>query len=127
MKAERTAPLTPGEQFLVDTVEHEIDSALQTARLLWLEIDRTAENEQLRRTAQDHLAALDAREQILQLDALLARYREREGHAARSLQDLVTAGLLQAVPRDPSGAPYVIGEDGRIGAPDSKVDLRLLE
>ena len=101
---------------------------LQTARLLWLEIDRTAENEQLRRTAQDHLAALDAREQILQLDALLARYREREGHAARSLQDLVTAGLLPAVPRDPSGAPYVIGEDGRIGlAPDSKVDLRLLE
>jgi PAS domain S-box-containing protein len=32
--AERATPLTPGEAFLVDTVEHEIGSALQTARLL---------------------------------------------------------------------------------------------
>ncbi|MDX6452382.1 MAG: hypothetical protein QOH16_2431 [Gaiellaceae bacterium] len=34
VSAERAAPLTSGEQFLVDTVEHEIASALQTARLL---------------------------------------------------------------------------------------------
>ena len=34
VKAERVAALNPGEQFLVDTVEHEIGSALQTARLL---------------------------------------------------------------------------------------------
>jgi len=27
VKAERAAPLTPGEAFLVDTVEHEIGSA----------------------------------------------------------------------------------------------------
>jgi PAS domain S-box-containing protein len=32
--AVRAAPLTPGEQFLVDTVEHEIGSALRTARLV---------------------------------------------------------------------------------------------
>ncbi len=34
VSALRAAPLTPGEQFLVDTVEHEIGSALHTAKLV---------------------------------------------------------------------------------------------
>ena len=34
VQVERASPLTPSEQFLVDTVAHEIASALQTARLL---------------------------------------------------------------------------------------------
>jgi PAS domain S-box-containing protein len=34
IRTERAAALTPSDQFLVDTVEHEIASAMQTARLL---------------------------------------------------------------------------------------------
>jgi PAS domain S-box-containing protein len=69
IRAERAAPLTAGEQFLVDTVEHEIGSAVQTARLL-------AENE--RRLAQQ-AALLHAAQVVtseLEIDAVLRRLVE---------------------------------------------------
>jgi tetratricopeptide (TPR) repeat protein len=101
---------------------------IESSRLLWREIGRQAGNEQIRKSAQEHLAALDAREQIDKLNALLNRFREREGRAARSLQDLLAAGYLTAAPRDPSGAPYVIGPGGQAAlGPHSKVDLQLLQ
>jgi len=101
---------------------------LETSRLLWAEIYRHAENDQLRQAALDHLAALEAAEQIKTLDNLLARFLVSQGHPAGSFQDVVKSGLLRAAPRDPSGAPYVIGAGGRAGlASSSKVDLRVLQ
>lgn len=100
----------------------------QTSRLLWSEIYRHAENDQIRRSAQDHLAALEAQEQIDKLNDLLARYRDREGHEARAFLELVAAGYLSDVPKDPSGSSYLVNPGGQTGlAPDSKIDLRLLE
>jgi hypothetical protein len=100
----------------------------ETSRLLWREIGRQAGNEQIRRSAEEHLAALDAREQIDKLNALLERFRESEGRAARSFQDLLAVGYLAALPRDPSGAPYILGPDGQAAlGPGTQVDLRLLQ
>jgi PAS domain S-box-containing protein len=67
--AVREAPLTPGEQFLVDTVEHEIGSALQTARLL-------SENE---RRLQQQAALLHAAQVVtseLEIETVLQRLVE---------------------------------------------------
>src|SRR6266542_5836560 len=86
---------------------------LQTSELLLAEIYRTADNDQLRRSAEEHLAALSAEEQIRELTALLDRSHEKHGRAAHSFADLVAAGLLRAEPRDPYGEPYTIGRDGR--------------
>jgi|SRR5438094_9608745 len=100
---------------------------LQTSELLWAEIDKNADNDQLRKSAEDHLAALTAEKQIRDLNALLDRYQKKQGRDARSFGELVSAGLLPAVPRDPSGAPYVLGGDGRAALlPSSPVDLRLI-
>ncbi|MDX6425687.1 MAG: hypothetical protein QOD52_1092, partial [Gaiellaceae bacterium] len=69
VNAERAAPLTPGEQFLVDTVEHEIGSALQTARLL-------SENE---RRLQQQAALLHAAQVVtseLEIETVLQRLVE---------------------------------------------------
>jgi hypothetical protein len=100
----------------------------RTSKLLWAEIYRNADNEQIRRSAQEHLAALDAREQIEQIDGLLAQYRAREGHEALSLSDLVAAGFIPVAPRDSSGVPYVIGPGGRAAlGPQSAIDLKSLE
>jgi PAS domain S-box-containing protein len=66
---ERAAPLTPGEQFLVDTVEHEIASALQIARLL-------SENE---RRLQQQAALLHAAQVVtseLEIETVLQRLVE---------------------------------------------------
>src|SRR5947208_207814 len=84
---------------------------LETSRLLWAEIYRHAENDQLRQAALDHLAALEAAEQIKTLDNLLARFLVSQGHPAGSFQDVVKSGLLRSAPREPSGAPYILEED----------------
>lgn len=102
--------------------------AISTARLLWTEIYREAENDQIRRSAEEHLAALRALEDLGQLDARLAEFQRREGTAAESWQDLISAGLLRGIPRDPSGVPYRIGRDARAElGPGSRIDLKLLQ
>lgn len=100
----------------------------QSSRLLWSEIYRHADNDQIRESALEHLAALEAQDQMERLNELLARYQAREGQMPRSLRELVMAGYLPAVPKDPSGVPYLVGPEGRAAlAPESQIDLRLLQ
>jgi hypothetical protein len=100
----------------------------RTSRLLWSEIYRQAENDSVRRSAQNHLLALQTQEEMEQLERLLLQYREREGRQAGSFQELVSAGFLEAMPSDPSGAPYRVMPGGRAGlSPDTKIDLRLVQ
>ncbi len=99
-----------------------------TSRLLWQEIYRQAGNDDIRRSALDHLAALDAQQAIDGLNKLLARYRAPQGREARSFRELVQAGLLPGIPVDPSGVPYALGPDGRATlAPESRIKLWLLQ
>ena len=99
----------------------------ETAQVLWSEIYRHADNDQIRRSAQDHLAALAAREDLGRLNSLLVRYRERFGQPARAFSEIVAAGLLPRVPVDPSGVPYVINSAGHAAlSPASGVDMKLV-
>jgi hypothetical protein len=99
----------------------------ETARVLWSEIYRHADNDQIRRSAQDHLAALAAQEDLGRLNSLLVRYREHSGQPARALGEIVAAGLLPRVPVDPSGVPYVVNSGGKADlSPASGVDLKLV-
>jgi len=100
----------------------------ETSRALWLEIYRYADGDSIRASAEDHLKAIDAQMQLDQLNELLEQFEARQGYAAGSLQELVAAGFLRRVPKDPAGLPYEVGADGRARlAPQSKVDLRLLQ
>jgi len=99
----------------------------ETSRLLWSEIYHQADNEQIRRSAQDHLAALAAQEDLGRLNSLLLRYRELFGQPARALGEIVAAGLLSRVPVDPSGVPYIVNSQGQAAlSPASGVDLKLV-
>jgi hypothetical protein len=101
---------------------------LATSQALWSEIYRQAQNESIRASAREHLEALRAQEEINHLDILLAEYRKSQGRAAVSLTDLVRAGMLPAVPVDPSGVPYAVGRDGRAAvSPQSGVNLALAQ
>lgn len=99
---------------------------LATSRLLWSEVYSQAGNESIRRSAQEHLAAIRAAEDIAQINRLLAEFGQREGRPARSIGELVRAGLLPGRPIDPSGVPYEVGGGGK-GAlgPGSRIDLNL--
>ncbi|MBI1940693.1 MAG: hypothetical protein HYS33_04195 [Acidobacteria bacterium] len=102
--------------------------AIGTSRLLWSEIYRQAENEQIRERARDQLAALQAQEDLEKLNRLLAQFRKQEGREAATLQELVRAGLLRGIPMDPTGAPYHIGPGGRAKlSPKSQIDRRLFQ
>ena len=101
---------------------------LATSRFLWSEIARQAGNEQIRKNAEDHLMAIDATEEITKLGELVALYNSRQGRPARSFQALVVAGYLRALPRDPSGIPYILGPGDRVRLnPRSSVDSSLLQ
>ncbi len=101
---------------------------VQTSRVLWSEISRSAENEAMRHSAQMHLAALDAQEALRKLNDLIALYQRKEGRAPRSFHDLVAAGYLRGVPLDASGEAFVIGPDGRAElGPKTRIDLGMGE
>ena len=99
---------------------------LATSRLLWSEVYQQAGNESLRRSAAEHLEAIDAAQALAQLNKLLGEFQRRQGRLAASFAELVHAGLLARLPADPAGVPFVIGKQGRaaLGA-GSPIDLQL--
>ena len=117
----------PWMKALAATVSSE-GGDIRTSHLLWSEIYRQADNDQIRKSAEEHLLALQAQEEIEHLNRLLDQYRERQGQEPRSFQDLIAAGMLSTVPRDPSGIPYLLSRDGQAWlSPNTKVDLKLLQ
>jgi hypothetical protein len=101
---------------------------LATSRFLWSEIARQPGNEQVRKSALEHLMAIEAEEEMTRLNEVVELYASREGQPARTLQALVAAGYLRGLPRDPSGAPYVLDPGGHVRLnPRSSVDMSLLQ
>ena len=101
---------------------------IASSRLLWSEIYRQADDDQIRKSAFEHLQALRVQEDLEQLNKLLAQFRQKQGRTAGSLQDLVGESYLPAIPRDPAGEPYRLAPDGNAGlSPGSRIDLRLLQ
>ena len=101
---------------------------IQTSRILWTEIGRSAGNDSIRHSAEIHLAALDALQSLRKLDGLLALYQKKEGREAHSMQDLVAAGFLPGIPLDPAGVPYVVGRDGHAALdPQTRIELALVQ
>ena len=98
-----------------------------TSRFLWSEIYRTAEAELIRKNAEEHLLALQAEDEIQSLEAILAQFTSQEGKSADSWAEVVEAGNLTSIPRDPAGFAYSIREGvGVVVSPDSPIDLSLV-
>jgi len=77
-----------------------------SARQLWTEIQRDADADWLREQAQYRLAQLDAMDGIDVLERVVQQYRARTGALPSSWTDLMRAGVLRAVPRDPLRNPF---------------------
>jgi hypothetical protein len=121
----------PGAELWMKTLAASVAARgdeLETSRLLWSEVYSQAGNQSIRRSAEEHLVAVTAAEDIEHLDQLLAGFARSEKRTARSIDDLVRAGMLPARPIDPSGVRYDMGRDGkaRLG-PGSRIDLRLAQ
>ena len=78
----------------------------RSSRVLWMQLYETAEGDWVRTNARLRLAQLDALDEIDQLAARVARYQQVVGRFPANWDALRVAGLLNAIPSDPSGAPY---------------------
>jgi hypothetical protein len=85
----------------------------ETSKFLWSEIYQSTKDELVKKNALEHLKLMKVEEDCAELDALNDEYARRTGHRARRMRELIDAGFLQALPADPDGFPYAIGEDGK--------------
>jgi hypothetical protein len=85
----------------------------ETSVFLWNEIYNSATNDDVKQNALTHLRLLKARSDCDALDALIAEFTKRSGHAPTELRELVQAGMLPQVPVDPVGHPYVLNSYGQ--------------
>lgn len=94
----------------------------EAARAIWRRQYEMGEGV-MRDNAEYHLQILDAQDVRDSLKALVDRFREARGRAPRDLNELVAAGLLRELPRDPSGAAFSYNpETGRVTiAPESRL------
>ena len=79
---------------------------LEMARTLWTEILNETRDPMIRSNAVQRLASIDSDEIVIQIQKRVDLFKERSGHEPSSLQELVNAGLLRGVPRDPVGGAY---------------------
>jgi len=83
-----------------------------TSAFLWNEIYSSTSDPQMKQNAQTHLQLLKVVADCKQLNIIAADYQKRTGYPAKSVNDLVTAGLLPRMAVDPLGFPYVLDADG---------------
>jgi hypothetical protein len=87
--------------------------SLETSRLIWSELYSSTKDPAIRQTALKQLKGLKAQEDEEHLDEVSEQYRRRFGHYPSSSREMKDAGLLDGIPVDPAGYPYVIGADGK--------------
>lgn len=90
----------------------------RSARLLWQELLKGDQVEWVRRTAEFRLQQLQALDELDQLRTAVTVYQRRTGTVPDTWSQLIEARLLQRIPTDPSGTPYVLGTAGTVGLAD---------
>lgn len=96
------------------------------ARDLWVALYESTDDPAIRQNVLRHLQGLQVDEEIDILESLLQRYQKQTGRSAASFHDLVGAGLLGGVPRDPLGYPYQLSPEGRVLLhPDSPISTSI--
>ncbi len=97
-----------------------------TARLLWATTYQTTGDSSVKANAAAHLRALQADEDVTNLERLISIYRDKTGHLPSDFSEMRVAGLLPAVPVDPLGKPYLLKPNGSVEVRDPD-DLPFIE
>jgi tetratricopeptide (TPR) repeat protein len=87
----------------------------RSSRLMWETIRESAEIDWLRQEADRRLRQLNALDAIDTLQAAVDRVAATTGRKPADWNALVAARVLRAVPADPTGVPYTLDADGRVG------------
>ena len=87
--------------------------SFSTSFFLWTDIFESASDPSVKKNALIQLQLLKAKEECKQLDELADEYQKRNGKRPTHMAELIRAGLLRGVPKDPAGFAYVFGENGK--------------
>jgi tetratricopeptide (TPR) repeat protein len=87
--------------------------SLETSYFLWKQIYDTTNQPDLKKNAASHLRMLQVELDCRAISRLADEYEKQTGHRATKMSELVQAGLIRAMPQDPDGYPYVLGESGK--------------
>ncbi len=98
--------------------------SFSTSMFLWKDIYQSTSDPMIKENALQRLKLLKAQEDCKQLDALADEYAKRNGRRPARMSDLVQAGLLPGLLKDPEGFVYVFGEEGKA---ELNLDSPLLE
>jgi hypothetical protein len=87
--------------------------SLETSAMIWSELRNSTQDPIVRERATQMLRGLKAQEDEMHLDDLADQYKKRSAHYPASTGELRDAGLINGIPVDPDGYPYVFGPDGK--------------
>jgi hypothetical protein len=86
---------------------------VRTAWETWLEVYKTAPDEQIRKIASNHLYRVKAAVDITTLEYGVAKFREKYGRNPLDLSQLIRAKILPLIPKDFDGKDYLY--DPKVG------------
>jgi tetratricopeptide (TPR) repeat protein len=78
----------------------------QASRAMWTSLLQSTDNDWVRKSAELRLTQLDALDEIDALARVRDEFNHRRGRMPETWGELTSAGLLRAVPVDPTGRPY---------------------
>jgi hypothetical protein len=87
--------------------------SIETSRMIWSELYQSTKDPSVRWRAEAMLNDLKAQDDESHLNDLAGEYQKRFGKDPSSTADLRAAGLLNGIPVDPKGYPYVFGPNGK--------------
>jgi len=84
--------------------------AVETARALWIRQYESSSRPEMRENARNYLASLQIDEDRWTIEFFIEKFRRKTGRLPAGFDDLIRAGYLTSIPRDPSGVPYSYDE-----------------
>jgi tetratricopeptide (TPR) repeat protein len=85
----------------------------ETSYFLWQQVYTATKDPSIKKNAEEHLKLMRVELDLKAIDRVADEYEKQMGHRATRISELVQAGLIQGVAKDPDGYPYVLGEGGK--------------